>query len=341
MAISNKNTNMIRCNHGWSSASASTEHLQSRFKRRGVSFTGIGDSCVVGMELDNGTAAKLMLPSGLITSFKPQMWHGGTMELLHTSVSESAVIQGGLSLALRCHIINEEDADANSWSPNAWTLHQLTGTPHDSFQLELISSNTKSLQIKQIITLKQDFLNSEVLVSNPTPSPVHLLGSTLCHLAVSTPDAAYAVGLEGSDYYTRPPFRADFTIIPPLLNRRSPSKFWPFNSMFTERDDEGDMNAIEGGGEEEDNYKHLNRNFSRIYTSAPRSFTIIDRGRRNSVTVRRRGFKELYIFSPGSEHECYGKYSYICVGHAAQLEPVILNAESQWSGEVQLLNPNY
>lgn len=110
------------------------DYLQSEFRTRGVTFTGIGNSCVVRMELENGTAANLMLPSGLITSFKAQMWHGGTVELLHTSVSESensaAVVQGGLSLALGC------GSDAGvSWSPNAWALNQVNGTPQESIQV--------------------------------------------------------------------------------------------------------------------------------------------------------------------------------------------------------------
>lgn len=116
-------------------------YLQSQFSTSGVSFTGIGESCVMRMELDNGTAANLMLPSGLITSFKAQMWHGATMELLHTSVSQgedsdsAAVIRGGLSLALLCEI----DDSGVSWSPSVWTLHQVRGTPQESIQVSFSS----------------------------------------------------------------------------------------------------------------------------------------------------------------------------------------------------------
>lgn len=108
-------------------------------ERCGVSFTGLGDGCVVKMELENGTASKLMLPTGLVTSFKPQMWHGGTMELLQTSVSQSengaALIRGGLSLALACTEVN--DAGGVSWSPHAWALQQVTGTPQESIQVSV------------------------------------------------------------------------------------------------------------------------------------------------------------------------------------------------------------
>lgn len=116
-------------------------YLEGKYKRCGVRFTGIGHAgCVLRMELENGSAAKLMLPSGLITSVKAQMWHGGTTELLHTSVEQNgvgaAVIRGGLSLALGCEMINDDDdAAGTAWSPHAWALHKVTGTPQESIQV--------------------------------------------------------------------------------------------------------------------------------------------------------------------------------------------------------------
>lgn len=69
-------------------------------------------------------------------------------------------------------------------------------------------------------------------------------------------------------------------------------------------------------------------------------FLAMKQGRRNSVVVGRDGFKELYMFSPGSAHECYSKYSYICVGQSAVLEPIILGPEDVWRGGQHLHNPN-
>ncbi|KAK6135856.1 hypothetical protein DH2020_030403 [Rehmannia glutinosa] len=340
------------------SALASTSWQQNvdSFRECGVTFSNVGDSYVVRLALDNGSAAKLILPNGLITSFKAQMWHGATMELLHTTVSTSenggggAVIQGGLSLALAF----ENDAGV-SWSPNAWALHRVNGTPQDSIQVELISTSEEGIntQVKHIITLRPDLLTSEVLVSNLSTSSLRLTGSAICHLTVSTPDATYALGLQGSDFFIRPPFVPNSSIIiPPDFDTsgQDPSKSSAFDKLFTIWDARNAKNDVESmakdikeelEGEEDDNYKHLTEKLSRIYTSAPRSLTIIDRGRRNSVAVNRNGFKELYMFSPGSEHEWYNKYSYICIGHSALIEPIILNAQSEWRGGLQLLNPNF
>ncbi|XP_004296860.1 PREDICTED: uncharacterized protein LOC101315227 [Fragaria vesca subsp. vesca] len=63
------------------------DYLEQEFSGHGVIFKGIGDDCVAKMSLDNGSKAILMLPSGLITSYKATLWHGGTAELLQSSVS--------------------------------------------------------------------------------------------------------------------------------------------------------------------------------------------------------------------------------------------------------------
>lgn len=118
--------------------SIDTEYLESEFSGHGVTFKGVNDSCVVRMALENGSIANLMLPSGLITSYKAQMWHGGTMELLHTTVSQgqngSPVIEGGISLACNC-MTNE----GVSWSPSSWALHQVKGDPQGSIQVPFVS----------------------------------------------------------------------------------------------------------------------------------------------------------------------------------------------------------
>ncbi|KAL8041680.1 hypothetical protein ABFX02_10G179700 [Erythranthe guttata] len=337
----------------------STDYLE---RECGVSLKEIGDDCcVMSMALDNGgSSAKLMLPSGLVTSFKPQMWHGATMELLHTSVSAAAsdeiinppLVQGGLSLALSC----QNDINGIPWSPNDWSVHQVTGTPQDSIQIQLISTSSDeqqvNAQVKHIITLGRDALTSEVIVSNSsTSSSIYLTGSAICHLAVSTPDAAYAIGLQSSDFFIRPPFAPNSTIIIPpdfmTVDQDSTKTWLPFNKLFATRRNEDDVDSLARRGkpdeeaqEEDDNYKHLTDKLCRIYTSAPRNLTIIDRGRRNSVTVGRNGFEEVYILSPGSEHEWYNKYSYICIGNAALLQPIILKPQTQWKGGLQLWNPN-
>ncbi|CAK9155930.1 unnamed protein product [Ilex paraguariensis] len=338
--------------------SINEDYLQSQFSGHGVTFSDIGDSCVVRMGLENGSVATLMLPSGLITSYKAPMWHGSTLELLHTSVSEvesgGAVIQGGVSLAFKC-----ESEEKVSWSPSAWALHQVRGSPQEYTQVELISSNSEHMvEVKHIVTLQQDLLSSEIVISNSQPTSLCLRGSVISHLIVSTPEATYAVGLEGSDFFSRPPVWSNFSIIPPDFDKRKglgSKNLWDpmaFRELLSgwggvrDQNNADDVERIEKAtdeeleGEEKENYKNLTEKMSRIYTSAPRNFTIIDRGRRNSIEVGRKGFNELYMFSPGSSYDWYGKFAYICIGQSALLEPIILQPNGEWRGGQQLENPN-
>ncbi|KAG5555452.1 hypothetical protein RHGRI_006190 [Rhododendron griersonianum] len=336
-------------------APINVDYLESEFSSHGVTFEDISDSCVVKMGLENGSLATVMLPSGMITSYKASMWHGGLLELLHTSVSEGEdgsdpVIQGGVSLAFK---IESDDDGGVSWSPNTWALRDVRGNPDESIQVELVSSNSEGMiEVKHILTLQQDLLSSELVFSNSKSSPLRLLGSIVSHLTVSTPDATYALGLERSNFHSRPPFLSNFSIIPPESGRTKDFNLWnPFtveelsstwgagkqnNAVDTKsREREEDPE-----GEEDDNNKQLTEKMSRVYTSAPRDFIILDRGRRNSVVVQREGFNELYMFSPGSAHEWYGKYAYICVGQSALLKPIILGPKSVWRGTQHLHNPN-
>uniref|UniRef100_A0A0F7GYM7 NDH-dependent cyclic electron flow 5 n=1 Tax=Pelargonium transvaalense TaxID=158603 RepID=A0A0F7GYM7_9ROSI len=339
------------------------DYLEGEFSGHGVTFEGIGDSCIAKMELENGSIAKLMLPSGLITSYKAHMWHKGIVELLHTSVSEGvaddaddAVIQGGISLAL-----SFESDDQASWSPSTWSLHQVRGRPAESIQIEMISNDPeRKIKLKHVVTLEEDFLSSELIVSNSSSTSLRLLGGVISHLTVSSPDAIYVLGLEGSNFIDRKPILSEFVITPPdfglenqpgygqvygkmslgalmsTLGAKKQSNADETESSNTSASEEEE--DIEG--EEDDNYKQLTDEMCRIYTYAPRAFTVMDRGRRNSILVGRSGFEELYMMSPGSNHEFYSKFAYICVGQAAMLKPIIVEPGDEWRGGAFLHNPN-
>lgn len=154
-------------------------------------------------------------------------------------------------------------------------------------QVELISSNRESMvEVKHIVTLREDILSSQFVVTNSKTSSVRLMGSVVNHLAVSTPEATYALGLERSNFFTRPPVLSNFSIIPPPpdFSKRKNSgsgSLWELLSGWDSRnqkfDDEKREIQEELEGEEDDNNKQLTEEMSRIYTSAPRNFTVIDR----------------------------------------------------------------
>ncbi|KAK3405232.1 protein NDH-DEPENDENT CYCLIC ELECTRON FLOW 5 [Eucalyptus grandis] len=324
------------------------DYLADEFSGRGVAFEAIGDDCVAKLSLDDGSSAVLMLPRGLVTSYKAPMWHGAKMELLQTVVSEGedgggAEVRGGVCVDVGVEGEGEEDGRV-SWRPRDWAVRDVRGNSGDSVQVELISRDSKGMvDVRYVLTLQRQVLSTEMEVSNTGTAPVQLRGSILSHLNVSTPDATYAIGLEGSDFFKRPPFPSSFRIFPPEVDLKGESglgKLWEkFNPRgFASGNDYGMEDETEG--EEDDSYKRLTDEMSIIYTSAPTNLTIIDRGRRNSVVVGREGYNELYLYSPGSRHEHYSKYAYICVGQSALLKPVVICPGEVWRGGQHLHNPN-
>ncbi|CAN1245719.1 Protein NDH-DEPENDENT CYCLIC ELECTRON FLOW 5 [Linum grandiflorum] len=172
---------------------------------------------------------------------------------------------------------------------------------------------------RYIMSMEKDMLSSELKLENLNrSSSIRITGSILTHLTVSTPEATTACGLDGSNFVSRPMLRSRFSIVPPEIG------------------DERDI----FGNRTYPGVKVLTDEMCRVYTCAARNFTLLDRGRRNSVVVGREGFDELYIYSPGSIHESYGKYSYIAVGQSALVNPVLLGPGQQWSGKQHLHNPN-
>ncbi|KAL0696444.1 hypothetical protein Bca4012_063624 [Brassica carinata] len=272
------------------------EYLKREFSGHGATFEDIGETCVAKLKLDNGSSANVMLTRGMVTSYKVKVWHGGKVELLHTWVEqeqeeELVVIRGGVSSAFSSSDSDESD-DINEWS-----LHGIIGDSANCVQVELRRSDKKmkEIEMKQIITLRGDTL-------------------------ISTPEATYAVGLEGSDFVETTPFLPRFGLVQ------------------GEEEEEEDKYGL--SVEEESNYKQLSEEMSRIYTLAPSSFTIIDRGRRNSVVVGREGFEEVYMYSPGSKLESYTKSAYVCIGPSSLLNPISLDSGGVWRGVLHLHNPN-
>uniref|UniRef100_A0A0F7GZU6 NDH-dependent cyclic electron flow 5 n=1 Tax=Masdevallia picturata TaxID=125444 RepID=A0A0F7GZU6_9ASPA len=333
------------------SSPINVEYLEREFSGHGVAFEAIGEDCVIKMGLEEGSTANMVLPSGLITSYKPKMWHGGRVEVLHTLVSEDqngeAIVQGGVSMDLKCF-----SNGGFVWSPATWALVDVRGRSDKFIQVELISTSPNGkMEAKCLVTLREDQISSELTFTNSTPYIIKLQGSILSHLTVSTPDATYAVGLQGSNYCYKQATATEYSIIPPtdLAKTETSSAFFRslaqkgFDGLFSGWGAKKHQDEEKEDGEEREecnDYVQMNEKLSRIYTSTPVNFTVIDRGRRNSVVIQRIGFEELYMFSPGSDHNWYGKYAFVSVGPCALLKPIVLGSGGIWKGGQHLYNPN-
>lgn len=131
--------------------------------------------------------------------------------------------------------------------------------------------------LRYIVTLEKDTLNSELKISNRRSLPLQVTGSILNHLTLSSPEATYAIGLEGSSYCSIPLFESEF-----MLSPKDSSQGEGFGKVFPQWSTKSQNNGLEGSqvnNEEIDNYKQLSEELSLLYTEAPRSFTVIDRVR--------------------------------------------------------------
>lgn len=307
---------------------------------------------MVEMEVENGSSAKLLLPSGLITSYKPLMWHGGCMEVLHTIVSgdsdqeSSASVQGGVGL----HLNYTADEDGTCWSATDWAVHSVSAKPDDAIQVTLRCCNTEGkLSVKYVVTLYDKLLTTAVLVDNVSSSPIELTSSVMTNLSLSTPDAAYAIGLRGCSYCTKAPLPSEFRIVSNVEDESKPSSSWLFLQHLFGTKEGSQKRKLSTGDEEgteslwiveEDDFVHLRNKMSRIYFTPREQIRINDRGRRLTLILRKLGFEEFHLSSPGSNSISYGKHCYICTGPASMYKPVVLSPGEEWRAAQVLENPN-
>ncbi|KAF3337291.1 Protein NDH-DEPENDENT CYCLIC ELECTRON FLOW 5 [Carex littledalei] len=314
------------------------DYLKREFAGPGVSFESIGSGlgCAISLKLDNKSTANMTMPGGMITSYRPMMWHGAVEEVLHTIVSDTgdgtAKLQGGVSVDFQCI-----GKDADVWAPRGWMLRGVKGRPNQSIQIEFFcSSPLHGSEARYAVTLCPNLISTELSITNNSLSPLHITGIILNHLKASTPDATYLNGMERSSYFTCGPIMSELGIVPGPTSKTGLG--WAekgFDGLFGGRRDE--FRGEER--EEESDSVHLTEESYRFYRNSPREFTVLDRGRRNSIKIGNNGFDELYIMSPGSNHEWYGQYAYVCVGPAVQ-QPVVLHPGDVWHGSQYLYNPN-
>ncbi|KAG5062401.1 hypothetical protein JHK85_003584 [Glycine max] len=223
-------------------------YLQEEFSgHAGVTFEGVEDNGAEKWKHCDHDDAKWI--DHLI---KAPMWHGGKVELLHTNVSEGeygdAIIQGGVSLNFN---FQTHDDGEFSWSPTNWLLHKIQGNANEYIQVELTNrTSDDKIGLKYIVTLEQDALNSELEISNKKSLPVQMTGSILSHLTVSSPEATYALGLERSNYCSKPLFESEFMLSPPdSCQEEGFGKI--LQQFFPHWGTKGQNNGSEGGQHEE------------------------------------------------------------------------------------------
>ncbi|KAG8381695.1 hypothetical protein BUALT_Bualt06G0148200 [Buddleja alternifolia] len=315
------------------------ETLDHKFGRKGLKFSESGDIPTVELTVRNGSSLKLQIPNGHITSYKPKVYwkDDGYEEVLHTLAGS----RGGIGLVMN------EVSEPNSKGPppppvtaktsTEWIVKDVDSDSIDALQVEL-SCIRGSLDMTYVVSLYPLSMATAVIVKNNGRKAINLTSAILSHFKFKKRSGTGVQGLKGCSYCTHPPLPSPFEILPPseaIKSEDSPGFF----SFGWEPENKPGIWAVQDVP-----ITVLNNKLSRVYaappqqpsnlfhTSVPSKYETIDQGREIFFRVIRMGFNEIYLSSPGSYSDKYGKDYFICTGPASMLVPLTINPGEEWRG---------
>lgn len=311
------------------SAAAATEPLDLKFGRKGIKFS----ESTVELTVRNGSSLKLDIPTAHITSYKPKVYwkedEGAYEELLHTlpPSSSSSSTRGGVAL-----VVDE----LSSQSSTDWNVKDVDSDSIDALQVEL-SCSRGSLDISYVVSLYPLSMATAVIVKNTGKKPVDLATAILSHFKFKKRGGSGVQGLKGCSYCTHPPPSSPFQLLSPSEATKSEDPgFFSFGWEPEKKPGEWSV--------QDASITVLRHKLSRVYAApleqrsdpfharAPSKYETIDQGRGLFFRVIRMGFEEIYLSSPGSYSDKYGKDYFICTGPVSMLVPVTVNPGEEWRG---------
>ncbi|KAK6124803.1 hypothetical protein DH2020_041454 [Rehmannia glutinosa] len=306
-----------------------TETLDQKFGRKGIKFSESDEIPAVELTVRNGSSLKLHIPNGHITSYRPKVYwkDEGYEEVLHTIAGS----RGGIGL-----VINEVSQQNSKTKASEWTVKDVDSDSIDALQVELMCMRG-SLDISYVVSLYPLSMATAVIVKNNGRKAVDLNIAILGHFKFNKRSGAGIQGLKGSSYCTHPPLSSPFEILSPAetIKFEDPGFF----SFGWEPENKPGFWTVQDVP-----ITVLKHKLSRVYaapppqrsklfhTSPPSKYETIDQGRGLFFRVIRMGFQEIYLSSPGSYSDKYGKDYFICTGPASMLVPVTLNPGEEWRG---------
>ncbi|XP_057782343.1 photosynthetic NDH subunit of subcomplex B 2, chloroplastic [Salvia miltiorrhiza] len=312
-----------------------TESLDQKFGRKGIKFS---DSATVELSVRNGSSVKLDIPNGHITSYKPKVYwkDDGYEEVLHTlpPSPSSSSSRGGIALVVDNL---SSQPNPNTSATSHWTVKDVDSDSIDALQVEL-GCIRGSLDITYVVSLYPLSMATAVIVKNNGRKPVDLATAILSHLKVKKRGGSGVQGLKGCSYCTHPPLSSPFQILSPSEATKSedPGGFFSFGWE--------PENKVGVWSVQDAPITVLRHKLSRVYAApppqrsdpfhatAPSKYETIDQGRELFFRVIRMGFEDIYLSSPGSYSDKYGRDYFICTGPASMLVPVTVNPGEEWRG---------
>ncbi|OIT04411.1 PREDICTED: photosynthetic NDH subunit of subcomplex B 2, chloroplastic [Nicotiana attenuata] len=321
-----------------STAANTTTSLEEKFGRKGIKFCE--SEGTVELSVRNGSSVKLQIPNAHITSYKPKVYwkDDGFEEVLYTlppSSSFSSNSRGGIALVIN-EILDPKLSTTPPKASSEWTVTDVDSDSIDALQVEL-SCSRGSLDINYVVSLYPLSMATAVIVKNNGRKPVKLTSAILSHLKSKTRGGTGIQGLRSCTYCTHPPLPSPFEILSPgeAMKTEEPGLF----SFGWEPELKPGIWSAQDVPITVLKHK-LSRLYSvppeerakEFYNSIPSKYETIDQGRELFFRIIRMGFEDIYLSSPGSFSDKYGKEYFICTGPASMLVPLVVNPGEEWRG---------
>ncbi|KAH7571716.1 hypothetical protein JRO89_XS04G0124900 [Xanthoceras sorbifolium] len=348
LSFSLPKTNLIKASSSLTSPPplSVVENLEDRFSRKGIKFLESNNIPEVQLTVRNGSSVSLTIPDAHLTSYKPRVnWNDdGFEEVLCTVPAagpDSSKARGGIGLVI--NDASESGSKGSIISASEWTVKDVDSDAIDALQVEL-SSISGALDISYVVSLYPLSLATAVIVKNIGRKAVTLTSAILSHLRFKKRGGTGIQGLEGCSYCRHPPLPSQFELLSPSEAMKTESSGW-----F------GGSDPVEKAGSwyvQDVPFTVLKNKLSRVYAAPPAErskafyrtppskYETLDQGRELFFRMIRMGFEDIYVGSPGSFSEKYGKEYFICTGPAAMLVPVVLQPGEKWKGALVIEHDN-
>uniref|UniRef100_A0A0F7GXX8 Photosynthetic NDH subcomplex B 2 n=1 Tax=Cypripedium formosanum TaxID=53042 RepID=A0A0F7GXX8_9ASPA len=326
-------------------ASAATQSppqsLDERFGRKGIKFSESGDFPTVELSIRNGSSLTLRIPDGIVTSYKPKVYlkDEGFEEVLHTIGDGDSSVKGGLGL-----VLNDVSRDGSPWTASRWAVKDADSDSIDAVQVELSCTNGDgSLDITYVVSLYPLSMATAVIVQNNGSESVKLTSAMLSHVRFKSRGGSAIQGLRGCPYCSHPPLPSSFGILSPSdVIEPDPPGWFSFLESSSEEKISTNIDDPEAWTVEDNPFTILKSKFSRVYTAppmermkriyntSPSKYQTIDQSSKLGFRVIRMGYEDIYLGTPGSFFQKYGKDYFVCTGSASMLVPEVLEPGDQW-----------
>ncbi|KAL1204518.1 Photosynthetic NDH subunit of subcomplex B 2 [Cardamine amara subsp. amara] len=224
-----------------------------------------------------------------------------------------------------------------------WSVKDTDSDAIDALQIEL-SCTAGFLDITYIVSIYPVSMATALVVKNNGRKPVTLKPGIMSYLRFKKRSGAGIQGLKGCCYCPNPPLTSPFELLSPSEAMKADSSGW-FGS------EEGEKPGI--WAVEDSVITLLEKKMSRVYgappaerlkavyNTPPSKYETIDQGRGLFFRMIRIGFEDMYVGSPGSMWDQYGKQHYfVCTGPVSMLVPVDVAAGETWRGAMVIEHDN-